>query len=98
MKRLKKLLEVLGPCLLLASMACSASPGAGAYKIAIVPARSGQHGIFVMNSDNTGSKLLTADANAQLRPSSWSPDGKRIAFLSFRPGDTEALHKPRILQ
>ena len=68
--------------LLMASMACStASRKTGDYKIALTPARRGQHGIFVMNSDTTGGKLLTPDPGAQLRGASWSPDGKKIAFV-----------------
>ncbi len=89
-------LTALGPLLLMCSMACSTSPGTARYKIAFVPSRSGQHGIFVMHSDNTGGKLLTEDPNARLRPVSWSPDGKMIAFLSFRPSDSEILRKPRV--
>ncbi len=84
------------PCLLLASAACSHSGQEARFKIALVPARAGQHGIFVMNSDGTGGKLLVSDVAAQLRPSSWSPDGKRIAFLSYRSGDAEILSKYRI--
>jgi Tol biopolymer transport system component len=86
----------LGLGFLVGSLACSNSSGTGTYKIAFVPSRSGQHGIFVMNSDSRGGKLLTSDPNAQLRPSSWSPDGSKIAFLSFRPGDSKPSSKPRI--
>lgn len=78
------------------SLASCSSSGTGAYKIAVVPSRRGQRGIFVMNSDGRGGKLLTSDANAQLRPSSWSPDGSKIAFLSFRPGDSGLRGEPRI--
>ena len=73
-------------------MACSASQeGPGNYKIALVPSRGGQHGIFVMNSDTTGGKLLTSDVSAQLRPNSWSPDGKTIAFLTVRRQEFELM-------
>ncbi len=66
------------------------------YKIALVPARSGQHGIFVINSDTTGGKLVTSDATAQLRTSSWSPDGKKILFFAARHEDSQMLTKYRM--
>jgi TolB protein len=66
------------------------------YKIALVADASGQHGMFVINSDRTGGKLLTPDPTAQLRPSSWSPDGKKIAFFSARPEDAQILRKYRM--
>lgn len=80
--------------LLLTAVSCSS--GELAYKIALVPSGSGQHGIFVMNSDTTGGRLLTPDASAQLRHSSWSPDGRKILFLSYRPEDAEIMNKYRI--
>jgi Tol biopolymer transport system component len=61
-----------------------------------VPARSGQHGIFVMNSDRTGGKLLTPEMSAQIRASSWSPDGKKIAFFAAYPEDSGILAKYRM--
>ncbi len=77
-------------------MACS-SPvrQIGDYKIALVPSRRGQHGIFVMNSDTTGGKLLTSEPSAQLRASSWSPDGKRILFFASRLEDSDLRAKYR---
>ena len=59
----------------------------------MVPARSGQHGIFTMNADTTGGKLLTSDVSAQLRPNSWSPDGSTIAFLTVRRQEFELMSK-----
>jgi Tol biopolymer transport system component len=79
------------PCLLVAAISCSQN--GRDYKIALVPSSSGQHGIFVMNSDTTGGRLLTPDATAQLRPSSWSPDGRKILFLSYRREDSEIMNK-----
>jgi len=83
--------------LAIALAACS--PGArqsGEYKIALVADTSGQHGIFVINSDKTGGKLLLPDDTAQLRPTSWSPDGKRIAFFAARPEDMTIRRKYRM--
>ncbi len=85
----------LASILLLGCASCSTSR-TEIYRIAFVPSRSGQHGIFVMNSDDTGGKLLTADPNAILRPSSWSPDGSKIAFLSVRPADADIMNKPHL--
>lgn len=82
----------IAPAFLVFWMACSSPSGRmGDYKIALVPSRSGQHGIFVMNSDTTGGKLLTSDASVQLLPSSWSPDGAKIAFFASRPEDLDIL-------
>ena len=91
-----RLLIVLS-CVAFLLLACSTpSRKTGDYKIALVPARAGQHGIFVVNSDTTGGKLLTPDATAQLRASSWSPDGTTIAFFSARSEDSEMLKKYRM--
>lgn len=80
--------------LLLSCVACSQTPGGSEkFKIAFVPSTPGQYGIFSMNSDTTGSKILTTDKNAQLRFASWSPDGKRIAFYSLRGEDADILKK-----
>jgi Tol biopolymer transport system component len=76
---------------------CSRDSGGGTdYKIAYVPSMSGQHGIFSMNSDTSGAKLLAADDKAQLRFTSWSPDGKRIAFFTARAQDAGILGKYRM--
>ena len=92
-----RIYSYLALIVLLASAACStARRDAGDYRIALTPARSGQHGIFTIYSDTTGGKLLTADPGAQLRLTSWSPDGKAIAFLSTRSKDAEFLEQFRI--
>ena len=52
----------IAPFILIAGAAySSASRASGDYKIALVPSRSGQHGIFVMNADTSGGKLLASD-------------------------------------
>ena len=83
---------------LLLCAGCSQPPGgADGYKIAFVPTTSGQYGIFSMNSDTTGSKMLVADKMAQVRFASWSPDGKRLAFYSVRSQDQQILKKYRMI-
>jgi Tol biopolymer transport system component len=72
---------------------CATGSKSAGYKIAVVPSRAGQHGIFVMNSDTTGGKLLTPDAMAQLRSNSWSPDGNRIAFFTTRKEDSAMMQR-----
>jgi Tol biopolymer transport system component len=75
-------------------MTCGPPPGgSGGFQIAYVPSISGQFGIFVMNSDTTGAKLLASDKNAELRFASWSPDGKKIAFFTVRAQDEDILKK-----
>ena len=77
---------------------CSQPPGgADGFKIAFVPSTPGQYGIFSMNSDTTGLKILTTDKMAQVRFASWSPDGKRLAFYNIREQDEEILKKYRII-
>ena len=85
------------PFLAVFLITCSpASRRTGEYKIALVPSRTGQSGIFVMNSDTTGGKLLNPNTTAQLRASSWSPDGGRIAFFAQFPEDSELLKQYKI--
>jgi len=81
-------------CSLLLCAGCSQPPGGSdGYKIAFVPSMPGQYGIFSMNADTTGSKILIADRLAQVRFASWSPDGKRIAFYTIRGQDEDIFKK-----
>jgi TolB protein len=92
-----KLHQYVLSCLALLLAACSsATRKPGEYKIALVPEIAGQHGVFVINSDRTGGRLLTPDETAQLRSSSWSPDGKKIAFFAARTEDSGILAKYRM--
>lgn len=43
------------------------------------------HGISVMNADGTGQTLLTTTGSLPM----WSPDRKKIVFVSNRDGNTE---------
>ncbi|MDM7995035.1 MAG: hypothetical protein QUT30_05025 [Acidobacteriota bacterium] len=87
----------LATILLAVSTACStARRDAGDFKIALTPARRGQYGIFTMNADTTGGKLLTPDPGAQLRLRSWSPNGKSIAFFTTRSKDAAILEHYRM--
>lgn len=84
-------------CLAAVVAACSSPDNdSGRYKIALVPDASGQHGIFTINSDQTGGRLVTPEASARLRPTSWSPDGKKLAFFASRDQDMPMLQKYRM--
>lgn len=85
----------LMPCVFILWLACSISPS-GEYRIALVPARGGQRGLYMVNSDSTGAKLLSTQGTIQLRPGSWSPDGKKIAYFSVGPGDVAIMENYRL--
>src|SRR6267378_1304106 len=60
-------------------------------KIAFVSDRTGPHGtqqIFVMNADGSVQTDLSNNAFSDGAPS-WSPDGTKIAFESFRTGTSQ---------
>ena len=44
-------------------------------------------GIYVMNADGSGKRLLTH--NASLDSHAWSPDGRKIAFGRWRDGNDD---------
>jgi dipeptidyl aminopeptidase/acylaminoacyl peptidase len=46
--------------------------------------RSGSVEIYLLNADGSGAKKLTDSDDRNIHPA-WSPDGKRIAFVSFVP-------------
>jgi Tol biopolymer transport system component len=84
-------------CAHLLCAGCSQPPGGSdGFKIAFVPSTPGQYGVFSMNSDTTGSKILIADKMAQVRFASWSPEGMKIAFYTIRGQDQDILKKYRM--
>ncbi len=94
---MNRLISRTAPWALLFCLACGQPPaGSGGYRIAYVPSTPGQFGIFVMNSDTSGSRLLLGDRYAQLRFASWSPDGEKIAFYTVRAQDEDILRKYRM--
>ena len=54
-------------------------------RIAFVSSRSGNAEIYVMDADGGNQRILTNHPDRDFSPS-WSPDGKRIAFVSNRDG------------
>ena len=60
----------------------AAFPGANG-KIAFTSQRDGNHEIYAMNADGSGQTNLTNHGAGDLTPA-WSPDGSKLAFVSFR--------------
>ena len=54
-------------------------------QIAFVSRRDGNPEIYVMNADGKNQRRLTNNPARTYAPS-WSPDGRRIAFISDRDG------------
>ena len=91
---MKKLHPYILTCFAAFLAACSTEvPKSEIYKIALVPEIQGQSGIYTLNSDRTGGKRILTDDTAQLRPSSWAPDGKKIAFFAVRSEDSPIRQK-----
>ena len=57
----------------------------------LVGKRRGIGEIYVMNADGSGKRNLTRNPAQDGRPS-WSPDGRRIAFVSNRDGRRLEAH------
>ena len=59
-------------------------------RIAFASNRDGNFEIYVMDADGGNQRRLTNNPGNDVSPS-WSPDGKRIAFVSYRdnPGNSE---------
>jgi Tol biopolymer transport system component len=66
------------------------------YDIAFVAKRDAGNGIHVMRGDGANVTLVRTESTALLVPSSWSPDGKRIAYCAFGAEDEDLLKKYQI--
>jgi Tol biopolymer transport system component len=82
--------HVLGLGFLAALLASIAS--AADYNVAFANAK----GIFVMTSAGRAVKRIAGDTQAILTRHSWSPDGQKIMFFTFRAGDEEIGKKVNI--
>ena len=60
-------------------------PGMAATRIAYVVQGRGSKEIYLVDSDGENATRVTSDGTIALSPS-WSPDGGRIAYTSFRSG------------
>jgi TolB protein len=52
---------------------------------------AGREQMFVANSDGSGARQLTHDADVDHEDPAWSPDGKRIAYVHMQAG-TQTIH------
>jgi TolB protein len=61
------------------------TPGFAASRIAFVRGGRGTKEIYLVDSDGENLERVTSDGSIALSPA-WSPDGRRLAYTSFREG------------
>jgi TolB protein len=77
-------------------------PGAAATRIAFVLQGRGSKEIYIVDFDGENLQRVTSDGSIALSPS-WSPDGRRLAYTSYRSGipalyERElATHRDRVI-
>src|SRR5712691_6481546 len=66
--------------------------GIARSQIAFVSERGGAKELFVMDYDGYSLRQLTFDASLNLAPA-WSPDRRRLAFVTYRKGDDPQIEE-----
>ena len=87
MQSKREILRFMGLCLIIAcaELTLRNSAAANRGQIAFVSVRGGNPDIYVMDSDGNNQRRVTAHAAEDSHPS-WSPDGRKIAFVSNKNG------------